>query len=237
MNKTDERFEWVEHLEEMRRRLIVILGALAAASALSFFFSDPLFRLLTGPIRAFEEKLYFLSPYEAFLVKLKISLFSGLVLSSPITFLEIWLFVAPGLYDREKKAVLFATLWTAVCFVVGIGFAFLLVAPFALRFFLGFQTPELVPLLAVGEYISFLTALMLAFGIAFVAPVFLLVLVKLGLVDSRSLARHRRLMIVLVFIVAALLTPSTDILSQILLALPLIVLFEISLVAARRMGK
>ncbi|MBI4550019.1 MAG: twin-arginine translocase subunit TatC [Candidatus Omnitrophica bacterium] len=237
MNRDFEEFEWTAHLEELRRRLFVILAALAAASLVAFFFSDPIFHALTRPIRVFEEKLYFLSPYEAFLVKLKVSLFAGVVLSSPVIFAQIWLFVAPGLYEREKKLVLLSACWTALCFAAGIVFAYFLVAPFALKFFLGFQTPDLRPLISIREYISFLTALLISFGAAFVFPVFLLLLVQLGILEASTLARQRRLAVVVIFVASAMLTPSTDILSQLLLAVPLILLFEGSLFFARRIER
>jgi sec-independent protein translocase protein TatC len=237
MTRDFEEFDWILHLEELRRRLFVILAALAAASVLAFFFSDPLFHLLTRPIRVFEEKLYFLSPYEAFLVKLKVSIFAGAVLSSPVTFTQIWLFVAPGLYEKEKRLVLLSSGWTAVCFLAGILFAFFLVAPFALKFFLGFQTADLRPLISIREYIAFVTALLISFGAAFVFPVFLLLLVRLGVLEAATLARQRRLAVVIIFIAAAMLTPTTDILSQLLLAAPLLFLFEGSLFFARRIEK
>lgn len=232
-----EEFDWVVHLEELRRRLFVVLAAMAAASVAAFFFSDPIFHALTRPIRVFEEKLYFLSPYEAFLVKLKVSIFAGAILSSPVTFVQIWRFVAPGLYEREKRLALLSCGWTVICFLAGILFAYFLVAPVALKFFLGFQTPDLLPLISIREYIAFFTTLLLSFGAAFVFPVFLLLLVQMEVLAAATLARQRRLAVVVIFVVAAMLTPSTDILSQLLLAAPLVLLFEGSLFFARRIER
>lgn len=232
-----QQWDWVEHLEELRRSLFVIAGALALATVVSLFFSDWLIHLLTGPMRALEERLYFVAPYEALLVKLKVSLFAGILLASPVAAGQIWRFVAPGLYESEKRSALFAAGWTAACFVAGVAFAFFAVLPFALRFFLGFQTEELQPLISIHEYISFLTGFLLGFGAAFVFPVFLLILVKLGLLRAETLARQRRLALLVIFIAAAILTPSTDVVSQILLAIPLAVLFEATVFLARRMGR
>ncbi len=237
LEEDEEKLHWVDHLEELRRRLFVILGGLAAASVVSFFFSDAIFHFLIQPIRAFQEKLYFMAPYEAFLVKLKVSFFAGIILSAPVTFIQLWRFVAPGLYEKEKRQIAIATSWTVFCFFFGIIFAFFFVAPFALQFFLGFQTPDLRPLISVKEYISFFIGFLLAFGIAFVFPVFLLVLVRFGILQCSELTRQRRLAIVIIFIAAAILTPTTDVITQTLLAIPLIALFEISLLMAKRIER
>ncbi len=238
MNAFDrEKFDWVEHLEELRGRLFVVIGAVLLASLAGYFFSEVVFRLLLLPLHPLQERLYFMSPYEAFIVKLTVSLFSGLLLSAPVILTQTWLFVAPGLYEREKKALAFIVGLTLVFFLVGVFFAFFLVAPFALRFFLGFQSENLKPLLSVKEYICFLTSFLLAFGVAFDFPVLLLGLVKLGLIRAETLAKQRRLAVVLIFVLAAVLTPSTDVISQTLLAVPLIVLFEASVFIARRIEK
>lgn len=231
----EERFDWVEHLEELRRRLFVILGVILLATGVSYFFSDQIYRLLTLPLAARQEKLYFMQPYEAFLVKLTLALFSGVVLSSPAILLQLWCFVAPGLYEKEKRVVISIVGATLICFLVGVSFALFFVAPFALEFFLGFQTSSLKPLLSVKEYVSFLTSFLLAFGVAFIFPVFLIGLVKLGVLSAQTIAKQRRIAIVLILILAAILTPSTDVISQVLLAIPLVFLFEISVFIARRL--
>jgi sec-independent protein translocase protein TatC len=235
--KERDSFSWVGHLEELRRRLFIILGAAGLASIAGFVFSEQLFHILTRPIAVFQEKLYFLSPYEAFLVRLKIAFFSGLILSSPVTLAQIWFFAAPGLYEKEKRSVLYVVGGTAICFMAGVLLAFFWVMPFALSFFLGFQTPYLRPLISIQEYIAFLTSLLLSFGIAFVFPVFLILLVKLGILKASTLAKQRRLAVLLIFVGSAVLTPSTDVISQLLLAVPLMILLEISIAIARRMEK
>ncbi len=237
MGETEEKTDWIDHLEELRRRVFVILAALAGGTILSYFFSDPLLRLLTAPIRSLQENLYFLTPYEAFLVKLEISFFSGAVLTSPVILTQIWLFVAPGLYEKEKKTLCLGVVWTLFCFLAGILFAFFAVLPFALRFFLGFQTANLKPLISIRQYLSFTFHFLMGFGIAFVFPVFILLLVKLGFIGSCTLARQRKIAVVIIFIVAAVLTPSPDVISQILLALPLLVLFEIAVFLAKKIEK
>lgn len=237
MDNTDEKIDWIAHLEELRRRVFVILSALATGAVVCYFFSDPLLQLLTAPIRPFQENLYFLTPYEAFLVKLEIALFSGAVLVSPVILTQVWLFVAPGLYEKEKKSLRTGVAWTLVCFLAGILFAFFAALPFALRFFLGFQTANLKPLISIGQYFSFTLHFLLGFGIAFVFPAFLLLLVKMGLLGSCVLVKQRKIAVVIIFIVAAMLTPSPDVLSQILLALPLWALFEISVFFAKRIEK
>lgn len=237
MSNPEEKINWIEHLEELRRRVFVILAALAGGAVLSYFFSDALLQLLTSPIRPLQEKLYFMTPYEAFLVKLEISFFSGAVVTSPVILTQIWLFVAPGLYEKEKKSLCLGVGWTLFCFFSGIVFSFFAALPFALRFFLGFQTAELKPLISIRQYLSFTFHFLLGFGIAFVFPVFILLLVKLGVVGSCALARQRKLAVVIIFIVAAILTPSPDVISQALLALPLLVLFELSVFLAKKIER
>lgn len=233
MDKTD----WIEHLEELRKRVFVILTALACGAAVSYFFSDPLLGLLTAPIRELQENLYFLTPYEAFLVRLEISLFSGAVLASPVILTQIWLFVAPGLYEKEKKSLCLGVGLTLACFMAGMLFAFFAVLPFAMKFFLGFQTSDLKPLISIRQYLSFTFHFLFGFGIAFLFPAFILLLVKLGLVGAGTLVKQRKAAVVIIFITAAVLTPSPDIMSQILLAVPLLVLFEVSVFLAKRIER
>jgi len=236
MGETDKT-DWVEHLEELRKRVFVILAALACGAAASYFFSGPLLGLLTAPIRTLQENLYFLTPYEAFLVKLEISLFSGVVLASPVILTQIWLFVAPGLYAKEKKSLCLGVGLTLACFMAGMLFAFFAVLPFALKFFLGFQTPDLKPLISIRQYLSFTFHFLFGFGIAFLFPAFILLLVRLGLVSAGTLVKQRKVAVVIIFITAAVLTPSPDIMSQILLAVPLLVLFEASVFLAKRIER
>jgi len=229
--------DFLSHLEEFRRRLIISVSTFLLATILSYLFSQSLLELLIEPLRQFQHAdLYFQKPYEAFLIRLKVAAISGLLFSSPVFFAELWLFVAPGLYGREKKVLFPLILISIFLFLAGTFFAFRVVVPLSLNFLLSFQTDSLKPLLGIAPYFSFLISLILAFGLLFDFPVVLIGLIRLGTVSTNSLARARKVVIVFIFITAAILTPP-DPVSQALLALPLIILYEISLVAGRWVEK
>ena len=221
-----------EHLEELRRRLAVSLAALLAAFVVPFVYSDRLLDFLSSPLTGVLPNVYFFSPADAFVVKVKVSLLAACVLACPVVLGQIWLFISPALYPNEKKAVLPLVVLTSVLFLCGGAFSFYKVVPMALQFLIGMQTSFMKPMVSVSEYLSFLTSMVLAFGIAFNLPVFVLALVGSGAVSAKMLVNFQRYAIVLIFIAAAVLTPGPDVASQILLALPLLALFEFSVVAA-----
>lgn len=222
---------FIPHLEELRRRLLICLAVFFATSIISYFFSHTLLEFFTQPLRngPYPAGLIFQKPYEAFLIHLKVAAFAGFLISSPVLLFQGWLFVAPGLYEREKKIFLPIILISIILFWVGVIFSYVFVVPWALQFLLGFQTETLRPLLSVGPYFSFLTGMMAVSGVLFDFPVFMVGLVELGVVKIKTIIESRKLVIVLIFITAAILTPSPDPVTQLLLALPLLGLFEISL--------
>lgn len=227
--------DYLSHLEELRRRLIFSLIFFAVASVVSYFFSHQLLDFLTQPLRRYEAgtQLFFQRPYEAFLTHLKVAALAGLIISLPVFFMQGWLFVAPGLYAHERRTVSFLIFFSVVFFLLGAVFAYLVVIPWGLHFLLSFQTQSLKPLLGIGPYFSFLIGMVLAFGFLFDIPLILVGLVKLGVVRSQTLAKGRKWIIVGIFVLAAILTPSPDPVSQLLLAGPLLLLFEISLAVSR----
>ncbi|OGX06836.1 MAG: twin arginine-targeting protein translocase TatC [Omnitrophica bacterium RIFCSPLOWO2_12_FULL_50_11] len=228
-----EEVNYFTHLNELRRRLIVVVLSIAGLTVVSFFASDFLLELITRPVKKSVASLYFLTPYEAFLMRLRVSVTSGIVLSVPIVLTQLWRFVVPGLYRSERRAIFPIVLVSIVLFSLGVLFAHFLVIPFALRFFLGFQTETLQPLISIGAYVSFFLSLILVFGAVFVTPVVLVGLMYLGVVDVDTLRRQRKTVIVLAFVLAAVITPTMDIVTQCLLALPLWGLFEISVLIGR----
>lgn len=232
-----EEIRIADHLEELRKRLIVSLAAIGLSALVSFLLSDVLISIMTAPVKQHIESLYFLSPYEAFLVKLKASLVSGVILSLPVVFSQAWLFVSPGLYPREQRTILPLMMISTLLFVAGVFFAYFLVVPLALKFFLGFQTPTLVPLLSIDSYLSFFISLILIFGLVFDFPVILLGLIALGVIGTSFLSEQRKAIIVALFAFAAILTPTVDIFTQCLLAIPLWILFELSIWIGRRMER
>lgn len=226
------------HFEELRKRLLISITAFFVLTVGAYFFSHQLLDFFTLPLRVYtHEPLVFQRPYEAFMVHIKIAAFAGLIFASPIIFTQLWLFVAPGLYEREKKAFLPVLLVSVLLFLTGVAFGFFLVIPWGLKVMLSFQTESMRPMLAIEPYFSFLTGMLLAFGVLFDFPAIMVGLTELGVVKTAWLAEMRKSIVVVIFIAAAILTPSPDPLSQLFLGLPLWVLFEVSLVIARRREK
>ena len=230
----NEQLDLSEHLEELRKRLVVVIVSFAAFALLSFFFSGSLVSVLTWPIRMKVANLYFFTPYEPFLVKLKIAVAGGMVLSAPIILYQLWSFVSPGLYWKEKKWIVPAALISTLLFASGALFAFAVVLPLALEFFLSFRTGDLVPLISIESYISFLLSLVLVFGIVFDFPLIVIGLVYFRVIGTPFLVRQRKTMIVIIFILAAVLTPTVDIVTQCLLAVPLWLLYEGAVLVGQR---
>ncbi len=228
----------MEHLIELRRRLIWSFAALFAAFALGFYFADRIFAFLAQPLIAGfgkgQGRLVYTKLYEAFFVEVRVAFFAAFFLAFPIIANQIWAFVAPGLYAREKRAFLPFLVATPLLFLAGASLAYYVVMPTAIRFFLGDQgqipgiRQEALP--AMGEYLSFVMHFVLAFGIAFLLPVLLMLMERAGLVTRDQLKRGRRYAVLVAFVVAAVATPP-DVISQFMLAIPLIILYEISLIA------
>jgi len=162
---------------------------------------------------------------------------AGVLLASPVLFWQIWRFVAPGLYQHEKRVVLPFTVLSAACFLGGAAFGYYVVFPPAFRFLVGYSSDFLMPLPAVKEYFSLALRLLIAFGLVFELPVFMVLLSRLGLINAVFLRRHRRHAILFAFVIAAILTPTPDVINQCLMAIPLIVLYEISIIAVGIAGR
>ncbi|MEO5706036.1 MAG: twin-arginine translocase subunit TatC [Alteraurantiacibacter sp.] len=230
----------LDHLIELRGRLMKCVFALAITFAFSFYFVDEIFGFLIRPLtNAFppgEGRLIYTQLYEAFFVDLKVALFSAFFLSFPVIANQLWAFVAPGMYAREKKAFLPFLLATPVLFVAGASLAYFVVMPTAFKWFLGFQGErgglEVEALPGTADYLTLVMQFILAFGISFLLPVLLLLLNRAGIVSRAQLGGARRYVIVGIFIVAAVATPP-DVVSQLMLAVPLILLFEGSMLVMR----
>jgi sec-independent protein translocase protein TatC len=161
----------------------------------------------------------------------------GILLASPVIFWQIWAFIAPGLYRHEKRVVLPFSLLSSVCFLGGGAFGYYVVFPPAFRFLMGYTTDFLSALPTVTEYFSLSLRLLIAFGVVFELPVFMVLLAKLGIVDQPFLSRNRKYAFLLSFIIAAILTPTPDVVNQLLMAVPLVILYEVSIVAVRLFGR
>lgn len=222
-----------DHVDELRNRLLLTITFLILVSAGCYFFSDAILQFITSPLQKLSQKVYFTSPYDAFVIKLQVSFWSALFITSPLLFTEFWFFIAPGLYQKEKKVFLAILLPVIALFIAGSVLAIFFVVPAALSFFLSFSNSVMQPLLSVEKYFSFVVWMALSFGIAFQMPVLLVGLVWLGILKSDQLKLLRRYLIVIIFIFAAVVTPSPDPFSQCALAVPLWILFEISLLVSR----
>ena len=219
------------HLEEFRKRVLVSLVALSAGAAFSFFYIDEIIDMLTKPLRPQVGQIYFFSPADAFTIKIKAALLAGFLVASPLVLCELWLFLSPAMHPKERKALIPVVFITSFLFLTGALFSFFTVLPAALHFLIGQQTPYLRPLVSMNEYLSFISGMMIAFGFAFNLPVLVTALVATGFVTVKTLSHYHRHIVVLIFIAAAVLTPGPDIASQMMLAIPLLVLFEVSLLA------
>ena len=217
-----------EHLDELRQRLIVSLCAFFLCLVPAAVYSDRLLNWFMGPLIREIPAAYFFSPSDAFVVKIKVAMLAAAVLSSPVVMGQLWLFITPALYGNEKKALLPLVFLTTSLFILGAFFSFYGVIPVTLHFLIGMQSDFLRPMVSVSEYFSFLTSMVFAFGVAFNLPVFILALVGSGLVTAKMLNRFQRWAILIIFILAAVLTPGPDIASQLMLAIPLLILFELS---------
>lgn len=223
----------LDHLIELRNRLLRCVLALALAFALCLPFADRIFGYLVRPLTAAfpagEGRLIYTQLYEAFFVEIKVALFSAFFISFPIIANQLWSFVAPGLYAREKRAFLPFLIATPVLFAAGAALAYFLVMPTAFSWFLAFEGERgglrMEALPGTGDYLSLVMQFILAFGISFELPVLLLLLNRAGLVTRAQLARARRYIIVAIVTVAAIITPP-DVVSQLMLAVPLLLLFE-----------
>jgi sec-independent protein translocase protein TatC len=226
---------FISHLEELRVRLIVTLAVFIFALIAGFVFSDPLIHWLTQPLEAvMPEGLVFFKPHEAFLIHVQAAMMTASVAAIPVLMVQGWQFAAPGLYQHEKRTAGVLSAVSAGLFLAGVLFAYYAAAPWGLKFLLSFQGPELRPMLSAQEYFSFLAGMFAAFGLLFVFPVLIVGAVKLGIVSPEVLGRSRRIAVLIIFVVAAVLTPSPDPASQVLLAVPLLLLYEGSLWFSRR---
>ena len=232
------------HLVELRRRLGYSVAALIVMFFVMFSFHEPILEWMIHPLKlalievgknsvlAADGKVTTTQVGGAFFVALKVSFFAGLLASLPIILFQIWRFVAPGLYENEKKLVLPFVFGGTTMFLVGVAFAYYVVTPFGFDFLITFGSFTFTPLINIEDYVGFFTKIMFGFGLAFELPVFAYFLGLLGLVDDRQMAAFFKYAIVIIFIVAAMLTPP-DVLTQLLMAGPLIVLYGVSILLVR----
>jgi sec-independent protein translocase protein TatC len=237
--ENEEKQPFMGHLEELRKRLIVCAIAVGVGFVVSYVFSEKLFQLLVSPlieVMPAGERLIFTNLPEMFLTYLKVAFIAGAMLASPVIFYELWLFIAPGLYQKEKKLVIPFVIASTILFVGGSLFGYFVVFPFGFRFFMGFSNEFVQALPSVKQYFAFSSRLLFAFGMVFELPVVIFFLARIGLVTADFLKRKRKYAILLTFVAGAILTPP-DVITQVFMAVPLILLYEISIVVAKIAGR
>jgi sec-independent protein translocase protein TatC len=226
----------MEHLLELRTRLIWSVISFGICFGICFAFARQIFTFLIAPLHAATNHMIYTALTEVFFTYVKIGLFGGICLGFPIIAAQIWIFVAPGLYRHEKRAFLPFLLWTPVLFTMGAAFVYYIMLPFSIKFFGGYQVPESAGAMGVqlqakvSDYLDFVMTLMFAFGLTFQLPVLLSLLAKVGIVSAKALRDMRRYAIVALFAVAAIFTPP-DAISMMSLAVPLVLLYEISILS------
>lgn len=247
----DDKMPLTGHLSELRKRIIVSLAAIVVGFIFTFNYSEELFNLLTLPLRSqlsFSLKppyvllaptgisnpsLVFLAPAEAFWMHMKVSFIAAFILVLPVVIHQLWAFIAPGLLQKEKRYVVPFILGATTLFLAGTVFCFLIILPFAMGFLLTYKTDHMTPMLSVGNYVDFCLKFILAFGAVFELPIVIIFLTGIGLVTPKTLAKNRKYAILAAFILAAVLTPTPDAFNQTLMAIPIIILYEIGILLSR----
>ena len=241
------------HLGELRKKVTVSLIATCVTFMVAFNYSEQILESLMFPLRytldfsvtkmyvyfipqdkLHNTKLVFLAPAEGFWMNMKIAMVAALILALPVIFQQLWSFISPGLHGKEKKYVVPFVLTATGLFLVGGAFCFFIVLPFAMGFLLTYKVGNfMMPLLSVGQYVDFCIKFILAFGVVFELPIIILFATRMGLITTQTLAKNRRYAILIAFIVAAILTPTPDVFNQTLMAVPMIILYEVGILASR----
>ncbi|MCA1832681.1 MAG: twin-arginine translocase subunit TatC [Actinomycetota bacterium] len=223
----------IDHLEELRTRLIVCVIGFVLGTAIAYIFYQPILDFLLHPVLSKRVPAVYVSGVvTAFVVRLKVSVFAGFIIALPVTLFEMWRFITPGLEPREKRYAVPFVLSSLALFALGTFFAFLIL-PTGIKFLLSFASGPLKPLIFIDQYLSFLMFMILAFGISFEFPLVLIFLAGVGIISSRQLRAKRRHAIFLAFVVGAVATPSQDPYSMTAMAVPLYILYEVSILVVR----
>jgi len=236
----DLKMSLTEHLIELRKRLTNALIAVGIGFFVCYYFKDWLFAVITKPLTDALPKssyLIYTGLTQAFFTYMKIAFFASLILTSPFIIYQVWKFISPALLPKEKKYVVPFVFFSTLLFLSGITFGYFVVLPPAFEFFVSFNNRYLQAMISFSDYLSFLVTFLLGFGLSFQLPILIFFLAKLGIVTDKLLSKNRKYAILLIFVVAAVLTPSPDALSQILMAIPLMFLYEVSIFVAKFAAK
>lgn len=230
----DKELTLVEHLSELRKKLIISFLGIVVGSIISYSFVDRIVDFLVKPADKLE--FIYLSPPELFMAYIKIAVISGILISSPITLMQIWLFVKPGLKPNERRYLRFGLWMGIIFFLIGAVFAYYTLVPITIRFFIEISKNEIAPMISFDSYLRFVSTLLLSSGLVFELPLLIILLAQLNLITANSLIKYRKYVILIIFIIAAIITPP-DVISQILLGVPMVVLYEISIWFAKAIEK
>lgn len=228
-----KEMSFIDHLEELRKRIIRSLIVVIIFSLVAYYFSSVIIDFVAKPL----PKVYFMSPTEGFMIRIKIAVIAGVMAGFPVILYQIWRFIAPGLFTREIKVVGPIMIFSTLLFFAGGALCLFLVIPIAMKFFLAQSTGKMEPLLRINDYVSFVGFMILAFGICFELPMVSYFLAKMGILKSEIMGKGRRYAIVGILVVSGVITPSTDVASQLMLAVPLYFLYEVSIIVVRIVSK
>lgn len=239
---SEEKLPFTQHLEELRKRLIICFVSVGIGFLVSYGFKETIFGWLMRPmIEALPEgiphKLIYTGPVEALLTYLKVSLIGAFGLATPVLIYQFWAFVAPGLYSHERRYLYPVLFGSTLFFVGGALFGYYVVFPFGFKFFASFANEYITPMISTREFLSFATKMLLAFGLIFELPLITFVFAKIGIINNTFLRKQRKYAIVIIFVIAAFLTPTPDAFNQLLMAAPLLVLYEMSIWIAHFFGR
>lgn len=225
----DLRLTLIEHLSELRKRLIISFISLIVCSLASYNYINKIIEFVVKPAKGLE--FIYLSPPELFIAYIKISLVLGLVLSSPVILFQIWRFIKPGLKEKERKYVIFSMFMGIIFLLMGVSFAYYAIIPMTIQFFVKMSVDGIAPLFSFANYIDFVSSLLLSFGLVFELPLIVILLTQLGLASPAVFKKYRKIVIAVTFIVAAILTPP-DVVSQTMMAIPMLFLYEFSIIVS-----
>jgi len=228
--KKEKHMPFTEHLEELRMRLFKCIGSVVGFGLASYIFSDRILQILTRPNPGVQ--LQILKPTGGFLIHLKVSFFAGVIISIPVLLYQFWQFVAPGLFKKERRFVFPIIVFTVICFSIGALFAYFIVIPFGLQFLLGFETETIIAQWTIDDFISFVAMMVVVFGVVFELPLVALFLGKIGIINHTMMTKYRKHAIFGTIVFGAVLTPP-DFITQLALAIPLWMLYEISIILVR----
>ncbi len=231
------RLTLIEHLDEFRTRIIKSLASLVLGMVIAFIFSATLLDWLIKPCLPFIKETYFTSPLQPFNIRLKVSFFAGIILASPVILYQVWRFIKPALTLKERRVIRGLFAFALILFLSGVALAYYFIVPIGVDVLLHYATPSMKPLISTAEMVDFVVLFLLAMGIVFEVPIIMMGLAKVGLIDYRMLNQNRKYAVFGVVVIATAVTPGSEVLTSLILAVPLYFLFELSVVIVRFMER